>query len=68
MGIYLHKRVVEAGQQLQAIYGDEAKLTCRGYKRIYKGEHQGRTYSRRANQSARILATTPKGKQRKENV
>lgn len=46
MGIYLHKRV-ETGQQLQAMYGDEAKLTCHGYKRICKGEYQGCTYSGR---------------------
>lgn len=31
MRIYLHKRV-ETGQQLQAIYGNEAKLTCHGYR------------------------------------
>lgn len=59
------------GQQLQAIYGDEAKLTCHGYKRICKGEQgnvlipEGRT---RVTQNVRISITTPKVKQRKENA
>jgi len=39
-----YKGDTETGQQLQAIHGDEAELTCSRCKRIGKGEHQERSY------------------------
>lgn len=43
-----YKGDTETGQQLQAIHGDEAELSCSRYKRIGKGEHQARSYQSEA--------------------
>lgn len=40
----LRKGDVETGQQLWAIHGNEAGLTCSCYKRIGKAEHQECSY------------------------